>query len=64
MNDNEPVSMVAADVLAIRTSLGLTQLEMSEKIGVSERTFCRWERAEQPVPEIAARLLARIAEDV
>lgn len=59
MNDNEP--MLASEVLALRLRLNKTQLQMAESIGVSERTWCRWERNEQPVPEIAARLLARIA---
>ena len=33
-------------LLSMRTSKGLTQLEMSRLFGVSLPTYCRWERGE------------------
>lgn len=50
------------DVLGYRSRMGLTQVDMARLVGVSLRTWTRWENGEQPVPEVAAKLLAKMEE--
>lgn len=52
----------AAEVRAIRESLGQTQEQLAESVGVSVRTFRRWENGEQEVPAVAMNLLRRMGE--
>jgi transcriptional regulator with XRE-family HTH domain len=40
----------------IRTALGLTQVEMAEKLGVRSDTVSRYERGDRHVPEPTLRL--------
>lgn len=56
MNSN----LTASDVFDIRSRMGRTQMEMAKLMGVSLRTWTRWELGEHPVPEVAAKLLARM----
>lgn len=53
--------MKAEEVLAIRERLGVTQELLAEAMGVSVRTYRRWE-TEGSIPEVAAKLLARMVE--
>jgi DNA-binding transcriptional regulator YiaG len=48
------------DIRAWRTRLYLTQGQVASLIGVDERTWRRWELAEQPMPIPVARLLVLI----
>lgn len=48
MADARPLS--AAELLAIRRRLGLSQPAMARALGVHVRTLGRWERGEQSIP--------------
>lgn len=52
MNKNE--------VLAIRQRMGATQEQIAELVGVTVRTWQRWETGEVPVPVTVAKLLVRL----
>lgn len=52
--------MKAEEVLAIRQRLGLSQLELAERLGTSERTVRRWES--EGCPEMVARFLKSMEE--
>lgn len=52
--------MTADEVRRARGSR--TQEEMATVVGVSERTWRRWETGEQAVPEVSAKLLAMMGE--
>jgi DNA-binding transcriptional regulator YiaG len=45
----------------IRKRLGLTQVELADKIGVYWNTVARWERDEVPIRESMSRLIHSIA---
>jgi DNA-binding transcriptional regulator YiaG len=47
--------MTGPEVLTIRQKLGLSQLELAERLGTSERTVRRWEA--EGAPEVIARFL-------
>jgi len=47
----------ARDVRRIRKSLGLTQVQFGELIGVTSVTVSRWETAQSGVPVPTARLI-------
>ena len=51
------------DVFGYRCRKGLSQANMAKLVGVSLRTWTRWETGEQPVPEVAAKLLARMEDE-
>lgn len=51
----------AREVLAIRQRLGLRQVDLATRMGVSERTVIRWE--DEGVRGAAAMLLARLEEE-
>lgn len=53
-------NLIKEDVQFYRAHLGLTQVDMAKLVGVSLRTWTRWENGEQQVPEVAAKLLARL----
>jgi DNA-binding transcriptional regulator YiaG len=53
--------MAGDEVLAIRQRLQLSQAELAEKLGTSERTVRRWER--EGCPEIVARFLKSMEEE-
>lgn len=46
-----------------RERMGWTQVQLAEKLGVSERTVIRWEAGEAAMSEPAARLLAKLEEE-
>ncbi len=50
------------ELLATRWRQGKTQAEMAELLGVSVRTYIRWEQGDYPMPQPAAKLLAMIEE--
>lgn len=52
--------MKGAEVLAIRQRLHLSQEEMAERMGVSERTIRRWET--EGCTEFVARFLTKMEE--
>jgi DNA-binding transcriptional regulator YiaG len=47
----------------MREAAGLTQEKLAERLGVHRVTIARWETGERRIPEMAARLLARIRDD-
>lgn len=53
--------MTGPEVLAIRQRLGLSQLELAERLGTSERTVRRWES--EGAPELVARFLKSMEEE-
>jgi transcriptional regulator with XRE-family HTH domain len=55
--------MTGDEVRRIRQRLGLTQAELSERLGVAANSVARWERNEMRIRPTAAallRLMARI----
>ncbi len=53
--------MCSLDIIKIREDLGLTQLELAEKIGVSPRTIQNWE-AGKKIPDTKHELLRSLSE--
>ncbi len=53
--------MKAERVLAIRQRLDKTQVEMAKEMGVSERTYQRWEKL--GASDLAAKLLRKLEEE-
>lgn len=49
------------NIKALRNQLGLTQQELSEKIGVSWSTVARWESSDSKPSKLALRNLERLA---
>jgi DNA-binding transcriptional regulator YiaG len=47
----------------LREQAGLTQTEAAERLGVTRVSVTRWETGTRRIPEMAARLLTRIAEE-
>jgi transcriptional regulator with XRE-family HTH domain len=54
--------MLGAELLARRKSLGLTQSELAERLGVASNTVARWERGELTIarPEMLRVMLQHI----
>lgn len=50
--------MTPQDLKSLRSRLGLTQKELAEEMGVSERQAWRWESGESPIPKPVAKLLS------
>ena len=48
------------NVKELRESMGLTQQEMSEELGVTLRTLSRWETGESKPSRMAQRLIDRV----
>jgi len=55
--------MTAAEFKRIRGAMGLTQAELAELLGVDRVTVARYEAGMRRIPEMAARLLARIRKE-
>lgn len=55
--------MTGKQIKRIRLKLGLTQVQLAEKVGVSRNTVVRWESGAMGVRESAARLLKTIERD-
>jgi DNA-binding transcriptional regulator YiaG len=53
--------MTRTDVQRLRRRLGLTQVELAERLGVHPLTVSRWERGQVRVTEPMARLLRLLA---
>jgi DNA-binding transcriptional regulator YiaG len=49
------------EVKAARTRLNMNQQAFAAALGVNQGTISRWEQGKIPVPEIAARLIGRLA---
>lgn len=47
----------------LRKEIGLTQVQLSEALGVRANTVARWERGELRIGEPVARLLKLLASD-
>lgn len=56
------VSMKGEELRRLRRQLGLTQVEMAERLGVAANTVARWERNEMSINEPAARLARFLVE--
>jgi transcriptional regulator with XRE-family HTH domain len=52
--------MTAADLIAIRKTLGLTQTELGEAIGVSLRAIQHYEAGTRKIPKPVAMLVGRL----
>ena len=44
------------ELKAYRKRLGMTLARASKQVGVTSRTWCRWESGETPIPEGALKL--------
>lgn len=56
------MAMTQEEVRQARVYLGLTQEEMATRLGVSERTYRRWETTDL-ITETGALLLAKLVEE-
>ncbi len=54
--------MQGKELLEIRKRLGLTQVQLAERIGVTGNTLARWERNELPISEPISRLIRLLAQ--
>jgi len=55
--------MTSEDLKALRTRLGLTQVELAERIGVARNTINRWEMGIRGIPEPVVRLMRYVAQE-
>lgn len=53
--------MTPTQVLALRTALGLTQVELAERIGVSSTTIQGWERGRKNPSRMAIKSLESLS---
>jgi DNA-binding transcriptional regulator YiaG len=53
--------MEGKELLEIRKSLGLTQVQIAERIGVTSNTVARWERGEVRISEPVSKLILLLA---
>ena len=56
--------MTAAEYKGLRIAAGLTQLELAERLGVSEQTVKNRESARHPIPPEAALAVISVARGV
>ena len=54
--------MTGSELRAIRERLGLTQVEMAERLGVAANTVARWERDEKPIRPPVEKLIRLTAQ--
>ena len=60
MEDRQPLNLIiAANIAANRRRMGMTQLELAEKIDYSDKSVSKWERGEA-APDL--HTLVRLAE--
>jgi len=52
--------MTAEALKIIRERIGLTQVELSKKIGVVVSTVSKWEQGVHPIPPMAAKLIKTV----
>ena len=50
-NEQNVRSIIASNLTKYRKNLGLTQLELAEKLNYSDKTLSKWERGES-IPDI------------
>lgn len=55
-------TMSGEEVLAMRQRLQVSQIELADRMGVSERTVRRWE--DEGCTEMVAKFLVKLVEDV
>ncbi len=60
VNENDEKIVVSQNIIKYRKKLGLTQLELAEKINYSDKTLSKWERAETLPDIITLKQLANI----
>ncbi|MDH5641718.1 MAG: helix-turn-helix domain-containing protein [Nitrospira sp.] len=56
--------MTGAQLRRIRDRLGLTQVAMAQRIGVTPNSVARWERGEMKITEPVARLVTLLGQSV
>jgi transcriptional regulator with XRE-family HTH domain len=56
--------MTREELKALRATLGLTQEDLAEKVGVARNTINRWEMGIRHIPEPVARLVQYLAKEV
>ena len=54
-------AMTGTDLRRLRRRLGLTQVQLAARVGVTENTLARWERGTVGIGEVAARLVKLLA---
>lgn len=54
--------MTGEELQRVRKRLGLTQVALAGRLGVTSTTVARWERDEVPIREPMARLVHLVAE--
>lgn len=52
----------AKELRAIRERMGLLQVDLAARLGVTQGALSRWETASRPIPEPVARLARLLAE--
>lgn len=53
--------MTGEELRRVRRRLGLTQVQLAERLGVAANSVARWERDEVPIREPIARLVRLLA---
>ena len=56
--------MKADEIKALRVSIGVTQAELAEKVGVNVQTVQAWEQKRSKPSRLARRALAKLAASV
>ena len=57
-------AMTGAELRRVRQNLGLTQVELAQKLGTTSTSVARWERDEVGIGEPVARLIRFVASSV
>ena len=52
--------MTPAQLKRLRATLGLTQKQLAERLGVAHNTVTRWEMGQRTISEPVSRLLATL----
>jgi len=55
--------MTPDELKAARTRLKLDQRQMAAALGVDQSTVSKWETGDRRIPELAAKLIARLVDD-
>jgi DNA-binding transcriptional regulator YiaG len=56
--------MTGDELKQLRTSLGMTQDELGQRLGVARVTVARWEIGLRRIPQLAVRLVQYVAKEV